>query len=199
MQMGGWAGTGCLWGQENREQCTLGCKGFLGVAPRVVVDLTKRWWLIQHRWVERPLADLCPIILHSSAADLSTACPGVRGRLVQVALPSLCMLWGCSWVPHRPPNQERHQAKARPLPKAEVTTCAFRCSAAALGREEQHQCTALEVAWFPVCMRWMWAPGLSLFLQVLLCPGKPLPRPAVRLCARSPAETHVRPCSAAKG
>ena len=85
------------------------------------------------------------------------------GWLVQVSLSCFCYttVWGCLWVSHRPPNQERHQAKSRPSPKAEVTARGFRYSMAAPGKEVQHQCTASEVAWFPVCPRWMWAPGFS--------------------------------------
>lgn len=143
--------------------------------------------MIQHSRVERALAELCPVSFHSLTAGLST-CPGDKGGLVQVAICSLCTatVWSCLWVPHRPPNQETHQAKARLLPKVYVTMCAFGCSVAALEAEEQHQCVALKTASFPVCMRWMWAPGLPLFLQVLLCPGKPLPRTAARWCAREP-------------
>lgn len=156
--------------------------------------------MIQHSRMESALAELCPISFHSLAAGLSTTCPGVKGVLVQVAISSLCTVtvWGCLCVPHRPPNQERHKAKPRLLSKVDVTMCAFGCSVAALEGEEQHQCVAFKMASFPVCMRWMWAPGLSLFLQVLLCPGKPLPRPAARQCARSPAKTRVRSCNPVK-
>lgn len=48
-------------------------------------------------------------------------------------------------------------------------------------------------------MRWMWAPGLLLFLQVLLCPRKPLPRPAASLCAKGPAKLLLDPAIQQKG
>lgn len=85
------------------------------------------------------------------------------------------------------------------MPKVILSVCVFRCFVLAQGGEEQHQYADFEVAWFRVWIRWMWAPGLLLFLPVLLCPVKPLPRPAVRLCARCPAETHVRSSNPAKG
>lgn len=152
VQMEGCAETGHLWGQKHREQCTLVCRGFLEVAPNVV-DLTKSWWLIQHRWVERPLAELYPITFHSLADDLSTAHLGVRDRLVQVALSILFMVWGCLLVPQRRPNQERCQAKARPMPKVVLSMQGFRCFVSAQGKEEQHQYTDFEVASYRVWIR----------------------------------------------
>lgn len=35
--------------------------------------------MIQHSWVERTSAELCPITVHSSAAALSAAHPGAEG------------------------------------------------------------------------------------------------------------------------
>lgn len=112
----------------------------------MVVDLTKIWWLVQYRWVKSPLAELCPII------RWALTFPRMPRSQGQTSLDHYPVL---AWYEHllvrspRSPNLERQQVKARPLPKAEVTICAFRCSAAALGRKEQHQCTDIDVAWFP--------------------------------------------------